>query len=145
MVERNRHRPLGVGDLPPGRAPQGALLELAHRFGDLALFAGLRTRNLSHWRRSPNCSPALTLSAVVVPRRFPMPPACRSVSRLARKPSLPPAVAIALNQTGQSKPPSQRRRSSPNDRAGPAMGGRNGRLAREISRRVDEGQSRARR
>ena len=55
------------------------------------------------------------------------------------------AVAIALNQTGQSKPPSAGRRSSPNDRAGPAMGGRNGRLAREISRRVDEGQSRARR
>jgi len=55
------------------------------------------------------------------------------------------AVAIALNQTGQSKPPSQRRRSSPNDRDGPGMGERNGRLACEISRRVDEGQSRARR
>ena len=54
-------------------------------------------------------------------------------------------VAIALNHTGQSKPPSQRRRSSPNDRDGPGMGERNGRLACEISRRVDEGQSRARR
>jgi Family of unknown function (DUF6496) len=40
------------------------------------------------------------------------------------------AIAIALNQTGQSKPPAQRKGSS--------------RISSEISRRVDAGQQRAR-
>ncbi|HEY1430757.1 MAG TPA: hypothetical protein VGF39_03895 [Stellaceae bacterium] len=49
------------------------------------------------------------------------------------------AVAIALNQTGQSKPPSERKRRAkpPSGRSAPG-----GAIASEISRRIDERQAR---
>jgi hypothetical protein len=58
------------------------------------------------------------------------------------------AVAIALNQTGQSKPPSERKSAegkSERRARSPSAGAQNARLADAISRRVDQGQSRARR
>jgi hypothetical protein len=56
------------------------------------------------------------------------------------------AVAIALNQSGQSKPPSERKEGRPRPPAGPmAAGAQNARLADAVSRRVDQGQTRGRR